>query len=69
MNAPERFFLPDTQSEIDPRQLAIQRVGVKGLRYPLTLINSQGQAMPTVATFSMYVGLLTEQLGKHREAP
>ncbi len=65
MNAPERFFLPDTQSEIDPRQLAIQRVGVKGLRYPLTLINSQGQAMPTVATFSMYVGLPAEQKGTH----
>ena len=27
--------IPDTQSERDERHLAIQRVGVKGVRYPL----------------------------------
>jgi energy-coupling factor transport system ATP-binding protein len=33
MNAPERFFLPDIQAAADTRQLAIQHVGVKGLRF------------------------------------
>jgi GTP cyclohydrolase I len=33
MNAPEQIFLPDVQSTPDARRLAIQQVGVKGLRY------------------------------------
>ncbi|MGA7178630.1 MAG: GTP cyclohydrolase FolE2 [Thiobacillaceae bacterium] len=65
MNAPQRFFLPDTQSETDQRNLPIQRVGVKGLRYPLLIVNQQGKSIPTVATFSMYVGLPADQKGTH----
>jgi GTP cyclohydrolase IB len=65
MNAPERFFLPDTQSEIDPRNLPIQRVGVKGLRYPMLIVNSAGQLIPTIGTFSMTVGLPGDQKGTH----
>ena len=65
MNAPERFFLPDTQSEVDPRNLPIQRVGVKGLRYPMLLRNEHGRDVPTVGTFSMYVGLPGDQKGTH----
>ncbi len=37
MNAPENIFLPDVQATPDNRRLAIQQVGVKGLRYPLQL--------------------------------
>ena len=37
MNAPERIDLPDIQSRIDSRDLAIDSVGVKGLRYPVTI--------------------------------
>jgi GTP cyclohydrolase I len=44
VNAPERFFLPDMQASPDHRQLAIQQVGVKGLRYPLTLLDAAGGA-------------------------
>ena len=33
----EALHIPDTQSERDERHLAIQRVGVKDVRYPLTL--------------------------------
>ena len=65
MNAPERFFLPDTQSEIDPRNLPIQRVGVKGLRYPMQILNSMGETVPTVGTFTMTVGLPGDQKGTH----
>jgi GTP cyclohydrolase I len=65
MNAPERFFLPDTQSETDLRNLPIQRVGVKGLRYPLLVKNSAGGAVPTVGIFSMTVGLPGDQKGTH----
>ena len=65
MNAPERFFLPDMQASPDHRQLAIQQVGVKGLRYPLTLLDAAGGAHPTVATLAMTVGLPPEVKGTH----
>ncbi len=65
MNAPERFFLPDMQASPDHRQLAIQQVGVKGLRYPLTLLDAAGAAHPTVATLAMTVGLPPEVKGTH----
>ena len=65
MNAPDRFFLPDMQSSPDHRQLAIQRVGVKGLRYPLALIDAAGETHATVATLAMTVGLPPEVKGTH----
>jgi len=65
MNAPERIFLPDIQASPDHRRLAIQQVGVKGLRYPLTLLDAAGTAQPTVATLSMSVGLGAEVKGTH----
>ncbi len=65
MNAPERFFLPDMQASPDHRQLAIQQVGVKGLRYPLALLDAAGAAHPTVATLAMTVGLPPEVKGTH----
>lgn len=65
MNAPERIFLPDVQASADRRQLAIQRVGVKGLRYPLLVRTPAGEVQSTVATLSMYVGLTPEVKGTH----
>jgi GTP cyclohydrolase I len=65
MNAPEKFFLPDIQASPDHRQLAIQQVGVKGLRYPLTLLDAAGEAHPTIATLAMTVALPPEVKGTH----
>jgi GTP cyclohydrolase I len=65
VNAPERFFMPDIQSTPDHRQLAIQQVGVKGLRYPLALVDAAGEAHATVATMAMTVGLPPEAKGTH----
>lgn len=65
MNAPDRFYLPDVQSAADTRQLAIQQVGVKGLRYPLQLAGADGQIQNTVATIDMSVGLPPEVKGTH----
>ena len=65
MNAPDRFFLPDVQASIDTRRLAIQQVGVKGLRYPLALQTAQGEAVGTVATLAMTVGLPPQVKGTH----
>jgi GTP cyclohydrolase IB len=65
MNAPEHFFLPDVQSAADTRRLAIQNVGVKGLRYPLQLETASGETMNTVANLTMTVGLPPEVKGTH----
>ena len=65
MNAPDRFFLPDVQASADQRQLAIHKVGVKGLRYPLALLDDEGQVQHTVAQIAMSVGLPPELKGTH----
>lgn len=65
MNAPESIFLPDVQSSADTRRLAIQRVGVKGLRYPLQMRAADGSTVGTIATLSMSVGLPPDVKGTH----
>lgn len=65
MNAPEKFFLPDVQASEDHRALAIQRVGVRGLRYPISLMSGSGEVQHTVATLEMTVGLPPEVKGTH----
>jgi len=64
MNAPEKFPLPDIQSQRDTRNICIDAVGVKGVRYPVT-ISSAGKASPTVATLTMTVGLAATTKGTH----
>ena len=65
MNAPDNFFLPDIQASADLRQLAIHKVGVKGLRYPLALLDANGKVQNTVAEISLSVGLPPEVKGTH----
>jgi len=65
MNAPEKFFLPDVQSSADHRALAIQRVGVRGLRYPMSMRDADGSVQHTVATLEMTVGLPAAIKGTH----
>jgi len=65
MNAPEYLPLPDTQALPDSRELAIERVGVKGLRYPVALRTAGGGVQDTVAQFGMYVGLAHDVKGTH----
>ncbi|MGQ0652069.1 MAG: GTP cyclohydrolase, FolE2/MptA family, partial [Betaproteobacteria bacterium] len=62
MNAPERVFFHDVQSRRDSRNLPIDAVGVKGLRYPVT-IESGTSLVPTIATFSMTVSLAAAEKG------
>ncbi len=61
--------LPDIQSTGDRRKLAIDKVGVKGIRYPISLRKpdcSHGDGLlHTVATVNMYVALPHDQKGTH----
>ena len=64
MNAPERLALPDIQAQMDHRDIEIDAVGVKGVRYPVTILTSRGP-VPTVAQFSMTVALPAIAKGTH----
>ena len=65
MNAPDRLPLPDIQSSPDHRDIAINRVGIKGLRFPIRVRNTAGGEQHTVATFEMTVGLPPQIKGTH----
>jgi len=60
----DAIHIPDTQSERDERRLAIQRVGVKDVRWPLTL-RVAGQPQPTVAQWDLDVALPADKKGTH----
>src|SRR5215831_9666046 len=64
MNAPQRIGLPDIQSQVDARSVAIDEVGIKGVRYPMTVL-ARGEPVATVATFSMTVALPASAKGTH----
>ena len=65
--------MPDMQSSVDTRHIAIQRVGVRGVRHPMLIAGTPGAddagipstAMPTVATWEMTVALPAEEKGTH----
>lgn len=65
MNTRDQHFpLPDIQALADRREVRIDAVGVKGVRYPVT-IGSGGNAQPTVATLSLTVALAATVKGTH----
>ena len=65
MNAPDRFLLPDIQALTDLRNQPINRVGVKGLHYPVRLAMADGSTQSTVARITMDVGLPAQVKGTH----
>lgn len=59
------FVMPDVQSSVDTRQIPIQRVGVKGVRHPLTVKTAAGEVQPSVGTWNLDVHLPADQKGTH----
>ncbi|MEX1048696.1 MAG: GTP cyclohydrolase FolE2 [Akkermansiaceae bacterium] len=57
--------LPDIQATPDTRGLAIDQVGVSDLRYPIQVLDQEGNAFPTVAKISMSVHLPHHFKGTH----
>lgn len=57
--------IPDVQAASDERRIAIDKVGVKGVTYPLTLRTPAGGEQTTVANINMYVSLPHHQKGTH----
>ncbi len=69
MNRPDSpqalFPIADVQSLGDERELAIDQVGIKGLRYPLLFADRDGVAQPTIADCNVYVALPADRKGTH----
>jgi GTP cyclohydrolase I len=57
--------LTDVQASADTRNVAIDRVGVKNVTYPIRLRTPHGADQHTVATVNMYVSLPHHQKGTH----
>ncbi len=63
MNANET--MPDVQGLADQRNVAIDKVGVKDVVYPMKLATKDGGSQSTVASINMYVALPKEKKGTH----
>jgi GTP cyclohydrolase IB len=63
-NLTDALHIPDTQSARDERHLAIQRVGVKDLKYPLQ-VRVAGVVQTTAALWTLDVALPAEKKGTH----
>ena len=57
--------LHDKQSERDDRELPIDKVGIRGLRFPIIIRDKAHTHQNTIATIGMYVDLPMEFKGTH----
>jgi GTP cyclohydrolase I len=64
MNTP-KHPIADVQSSVDTRHLAINKVGIKGIRHPVKVRDKSVGVQHTIATFNMYVHLPHNFKGTH----
>src|SRR5882724_5171096 len=57
--------MQDKQNERDHRELRIDKVGVRGLRFPIQIRDKAHVVQNTIATIGMYVDLPKEFKGTH----
>ncbi len=57
--------IEDVQSSADTRQVAINRVGIKDIKHPIKVQDTDGTEVTTVANVSMYVNLPPSVKGTH----
>lgn len=57
--------ISDVQGSEDTRQIAIDKVGIKGIRHPVRVRDRAGREQHTIATFNMYVDLPHNFKGTH----
>ena len=71
---PQQLWLPsksgeqrlsDIQNSRDHRNINIDKVGVKNIRYPVTVLDRAHGGQQTVASINMYVNLPKEFKGTH----
>jgi GTP cyclohydrolase IB len=57
--------LADVQSQHDTRGIALDEVGINGLRYPVSVFDAEHGKQDTVASVALSVSLPPEQRGSH----
>ena len=57
--------IEDVQGRADTRNIAIDKVGIKDIRYPVRVSDRSGREQHTIATFNMYVELPHNFKGTH----
>ena len=57
--------MKDVQNMADERNISIDRVGIKELRYPIIVMDKENQKQSTVASVNMYVELPKDFKGTH----
>ena len=65
MNSPATDHIADVQNCADTRHLAINKVGIKGIRHPVKVRDKSVGVQHTVASFNMYVHLPHSFKGTH----
>lgn len=58
-------MIPDVQNSEDSRHLPINKVGIKGIRHPVKVLDKSEGVQHTIANFNMYVGLPHNFKGTH----
>lgn len=57
--------IEDVQGRQDNREIPINRVGIKDISHPITIVNRNGEESSSIATLSMSVSLPADQKGTH----
>ena len=57
--------MTDVQNLTDIRNIAINKVGIKNIKYPISLLDKENKVQHTVADINMYVSLPKEFKGTH----
>lgn len=57
--------IPDTQNKADTRKIPIDKVGIKGIKHPVRVLDRSGGEQNTIAEFNMYVNLPHNFKGTH----
>jgi len=65
MNSPQAAAIADVQNQADSRHLAINKVGIKGIRHPVIVKDKSIGVQHTIASFNMYVHLPHNFKGTH----
>jgi len=65
MNFPDLKLIPDVQSSPDSRRLTIDRVGIRGLKYPMQVVDIGGAPQGTVVEADLSVELAADVKGTH----
>src|SRR3954447_248766 len=65
MNFPDLKLIPDVQSSVDTRQLVIDRVGIRGLKYPMQFVDLDSVPQSTIVDADLSVELAQDVKGTH----